>query len=147
MEQLNGGAHFDKAIFYKPNGKDFLIMVSNYCDGLESLTYRLSADMQIEVYNFRISSDSAPNPVNSLTFIKDGTFVRVIYALKEEKWQYYAIGDPLYFENTELYNNRIIKKRLNRAILIDYCAQLGINLLDERFWDADNALVMERIKW
>ena len=105
MEQLKGGAHFDKAILYKPN------------------------------------------PVNSLTFIKDGTFVRVIYALKEEKWQYYALGDPLCFENTELYNNRIIKKRLNRAILIDYCAQLGIDVLDERFWDADNALVMERIKW
>ena len=137
MEQLKGGAHFDKAILYKPNDKDFLIMVSNYCDGLESLTYRLSADMRIGIYNFRISSDSAPNPVNSLTFIKDGTFVRVIYALKEEKWQYYALG----------YNNRIIKKRLNRAILIDYCAQLGIDVLDERFWDADNALVMERIKW
>lgn len=146
IEQLPGGAHFEKIIFYQVH-ESGCIMISNYADGMESMTHIISSKLDAKILNFRLSSVYCLYPVNSLSCIKNGKMQRAIYALKENKWQFYNCGDPLWFESPENYKNRVIKNRINAKILIDYCAKLKLNITDSSFWKSDNAVVIERLMW
>lgn len=146
IDQLTGGAHFEKIIFYQAN-ESGCIMLSNYADGMESMTHIISSKLDTTILNFRISSVHCLYPVNSLSCINNGKIQRVIYALKENKWQFYSYGDPLWFESPENYKNKVIKNRINENILTDYCAKLKLNITDSIFWKNNNAIVIERLIW
>ena len=146
-EQLRGGAHFDRMVFYQPKEKDCCIMVSNYVDGMSSFTYRLSALIGIKIYNFQLSSDSVTDPMSSFSLVESGVLKRMVYAMKDGKWTFYSVGTPLPFEYTSFYKNKIIKQRLNLSIITKYCAALGLDIQWEQFWNTNHALIVERIKW
>lgn len=145
IEQFHGGNHFEIIVFFQISSG--CIMISNYADGMDSMTYILSAELKINIFNFRISSDNCQYPVNSLCYIVDGTLVRAIYALKENKWSFYNVGEPLWFESVDKYQNRIINKRMNESILMEYCAKLELNIDNKNFWNNNNAVVVKRLKW
>ena len=72
---------------------------------------------------------------------------RHIQAIQDEKrWEFYEDGNPLPFEDLALYNNRLVKKRINNDIIKMYISKLGIefkdigeNIVDSftcrRYWD------------
>lgn len=146
IEQLPGGAHFEKVIFYQVN-ESGCIMLSNYADGLASMTHIISSQLDVEILNFRLSSNTCLYPVNSICSIKNGEIHRAIYALKENKWIFYNCGNPLWFETVENYESKFIKNRINESILINYCAKLGLDIMDSNFWESDNAVLIERHMW
>ncbi len=57
-------------------------------------------------------------------------------AYKEDKWIFYEEGSPLDIEDENNYKNRIIKKRLNSDIIIEYLNKIGIDL-----WEIDKSII------
>lgn len=51
---------------------------------------------------------------------------RHVLAYKNPKWTFYQQGNPMPCEDTTLYDNRTIKKRLNNDIISNYLSKLGI---------------------
>ena len=41
---------------------------------------------------------------------------------------------------------RFIKNRLNKDILLSYCAKLGFAITEAHFWESEDAILFERIK-
>lgn len=146
IEQLPGGAHFEKIIIFQVNDSG-CIMLTNYADGLSSTTYIITSQLDVEILNFRLSSNTCQYPVNSISCIKNGEGQRVIYALKENKWFFYSCGNPLWFEVVENYESKFIKNRINESIIINYCNKLGLDIMDPNFWRSDNAVLIERHMW
>lgn len=146
IEQLTGGSHFEKIIFF-PSKTGGCMMLSNYADGMESMTHIISKQLKINILNFRISSNRNKFPVNSLSCISSGEMLRTVYALKDNKWVFYSCGKPLWFENPEYYTNRLIKDRINECIISKYCNKLGLDILDSAFWATSDGVVIERINW
>jgi hypothetical protein len=146
---LWGGAHFPKAIFYKPKCcEDKTIMISNYSDGWETLNNYISNELNSSYYGFKISINENINEVlNSFSFWKEGSYQRHVSVIKDSKWIFYEYGDPLWFENT-LYYEQKIKKRLTKDILIFYSNKLGIDILSSQFLCSNkDSLYIETIKW
>lgn len=146
IEQFSGGGHFENIIFYQINSSG-CIMISNYADGMESMTHIISAQLNIEILNFRISSNDCRCPVNSLSSILSGKMQRMVYALKENKWIFYSFGEPLWFEIPKYYENKLIKNRINEAIIFNYCIKLGLDIMNPFFWNTNDAVVVKRMKW
>ena len=63
--------------------------------------------------------------------------VRNILCYRDPQWVFYEDGEPLEFENTELYKQRLKRKRFNKEIILKYVHYWDI--MDERFWRTDNA--------
>lgn len=66
--------------------------------------------------------------------------VRNILCYRDPQWVFYEDGEPLEFENTELYKQRLKRKRFNKEIILKYVHYLGWDIMDERFWRTDNAV-------
>jgi hypothetical protein len=146
-----GGAHFPKAIFYKPKCcEDKTIMISNYSDGWESLSNYISNELKTSCCSFKISiNENIDDVLNSFSFWKEKSIQRHVSVMKDpKKWIFYEYGDPLWFENTSHYKQKVIKKRLTKDILIFYSNKLGIDVLNSHFlYSNKDSLYIENIKW
>ena len=65
-------------------------------------------------------------PAYFLHFANENMEERDILAYKDPNWVFYEKGTPLPFEETELYNKRRIKQRLNCDIIINYLHKYGV---------------------
>ena len=115
-----------KATFY-PIKNDCTIMFPNLQDGWFSLYKNIAKGLNSKSCYMTIMDDEKfAYPANSFRYYENG-LERVVYTLKEDKWVFYEQGEPLSFENKDYYNARIKKKRLNKAIMLEYCESLGIS--------------------
>lgn len=149
IRQATGGRYFPKVVFFIPKCcKNKTIMISNYADGWMTLGNKISNESSTFHYNFRLSKNVNENFINSLMYWNSGKNQRVIYTMKDPKWMFYEQGDTLWFEELENYQKRLIKDRLNFEILVSYCKKLGINILDNDFFNSEeNAIYLEQISW
>ena len=116
----------------KNNG---IIMLPNLQDGWITLFYRLTSDLKINGYHFKICSNKVP--YNCIIYIEKGIKKRICYTLKDgNKWIFYETGTPLYFEEIKNYKNRIKKERLNKEIMLKYCSKL--NIIKEKIMEINN---------
>ena len=122
-------------------------MFSNYPDGFSSLVYQISDALRIKAYCFQISTNDAPDAFNAFMYIENGKEVRIVYAMKDPKWKFYCQGEIQPFEDKELYQRKMIKRRLNKESLISYCAKLGIDIRDDAFWESQQSVLVERLSW
>lgn len=139
-----------KAILFTNNTPKGVIQISNISDGWRSLTYVITNLLQTSSYIFNISDDHIPDAMNYLTYInyKNNNLFkrRVVYAMKDPNWKFYQEGEPLWFENTEYYKNKIKKKRINRAILTEYCSKIGLEITEDEFWEIKQKSLLIEIK-
>ena len=85
--------------------------------------------------------------MNSFQFTQKGIDVRTVYAMKDDsKWIFYENGIIQWFEDESYYKRRFIKNRLNKDILLSYCAKLGFAITEAHFWESEDAILFERIK-
>ena len=122
-------------------------MFSNYPDGFSSLVYNISDALKIKAYCFQISTNNAPDAMNAFRYIENGKEVRIVYAMKDPKWNFYCHGEIQPFEDKELYQRKMIKRRLDKEALISYCAKLGIDIRDDAFWESQQSVLVERLSW
>jgi len=109
-------------------------MLSNLSDGWYTLCNVISIELNCEYYLFQSSDDNVYEPSNSFTYVRNGSLERCVYSMKEGKWVFYSEGNLLPFEESPYYEQKMIKKRLTKQILIEYCKKLGLFIDDEGFW-------------
>ncbi|MCS2774107.1 hypothetical protein NXW80_06765 [Bacteroides fragilis] len=144
---LKGGVHFEKAYFFMPpTNRNVCVMYSNLSDGWNTLARWLSSKIQCDCYNFQITNIDSPDSMNSFQFIQNGINVRTVYAMKDPKWIFYENGIIQWFESESYYKRKFIKNRLNKDILLSYCAKLGFTITDDKFWESKDAVLFERIQ-
>ena len=145
-EPLSGGAHLRKSYFFKTKANaDICVMFSNYADGWYTLANVLSIKLKCDVYLFSITDPSVLyGAMNSFRYISKGKSIRTVYAMQDPRWIFYENGEKQWFEYDLNYKQRIIKKRLNKDILVSYCEQLGFNISDPIFWQSEESVLFER---
>ena len=85
--------------------------------------------------------------MNAFSYIEKGKEVRIVYAMKDPKWKFYCQGEIQPFEDKELYQRKMIKRRLDKDALISYCIKLGIDIRDDAFWESQQSVLVERLSW
>jgi hypothetical protein len=116
----------------KNNG---VIMLPNLRDGWVTLFHKITVDLKINGYHFKLSSDK--EPFNFIEYLENGIKKRICYTLKDDdKWVFYESGTPLFFEETENYKTKIKKNRLNKEIMLKYCGKL--NIIKENILEINN---------
>lgn len=91
-------------------------------------------------------SNGLEYPAYSFKMINAEGKERIILAYKEDRWVFYEVGDPLPFEDVELYKKRYIRDRLNNNIIYSYLLKNGIDFkrIDE---DITESFTVIRTKW
>ncbi|NTE00364.1 hypothetical protein G6M24_24820 [Agrobacterium tumefaciens] len=142
-----GGAHLIKAYFFVPSSNSsMVVMVTNYNDEWQTLANYIVNELKLDAFSFHMTSDmNISDARNSFTHWANGNKARVVYAMKDPKWIFYEEGDPLWLENIEFYKRKIIKDRLNHNILISYCQELNLNIIEKSFWKNNHAILLEKI--
>lgn len=75
----------------------------------------------LEAMNIRYSE----NEISEFKLWKGGKLVRVVHAIKDEKWSWFEDGKIQDWENSEYYSSRAIKSRLTAKILDEYLNKCG----------------------
>ena len=124
------------AFFYSAlSDSNKTIMVSNLDDGWITLSNVISRELKCEYYFFSSTDDNIPEPGNYFKYVSNGLPKRVVYSIKDgSRWVFHAEGNSLLFEDQQHYTQKLIKKRLTKQILIDYCKKLGLLIEDKDFW-------------
>ncbi len=68
---------------------------------------------------------------------------RLVRVMQDPRWDFYEIGEPFPFEQTEKYKERIKKKRLTNDMILDYAEAMGYDVRNPDFWKSDNATYLE----
>lgn len=106
---------------------NLVFLSSNRADGLQTGCYSFQKELKCPCINFSVSTDDCLYPKNHFEYISSDGKERVVIALKENQWTFYQDGEPLPFENLELYNNKRIKDRINFDIIKEYLSKIGID--------------------
>ena len=69
--------------------------------------------------------------------------MRMVRVMQDPRWDFYEIGEPFPFEQTEKYKERIKKKRLTNDMILDYAEAMGYDVRNPEFWKSDNATYLE----
>ncbi|WP_232213821.1 hypothetical protein [Prevotella sp. oral taxon 317] len=67
--------------------------------------------------------------------------------MKDPKWKFLCQGEIQPFEDKELYQQKMIKRRLDKDALISYCIKLGIDIRDDAFGESQQSILVERLSW
>jgi len=128
-----------KVVLWQPPDSPGTVLYGNQYDGFHSLGSVLNDDYHLEMTRIAISMDIDAPDSDSYLFCKfehnfsDGRerYVRVMW---DDRWDFYEKGEPMPFEQTENYTQRIRRKRLTNEMVLDYAKALGWDLRDPSFW-------------
>ena len=128
-------------ILYAPKSNPHTtIMYANIIDGYDKLINFVAKKCEMDYYKISIY-DGTSQMMEAYHFhFYSSTKCRHILCYKDPQWVFYEEGNPLDFENVELYKLRLKKKRLNKEIILQYLNCLGWNMLNENFWCAENVV-------
>lgn len=133
-----GGAHLPEFCFWKSaNYPDKVFFISNYADGMSNLCGNIQRQLKCEMIMCTMSDGSECEGYEFKVISAEGK-ERVILAYKEGRWVFYAVGDPLPFEDTELYKKKYVRDRLNNNIIYSYLLKNGIDFphIDENITES-----------
>ncbi|EAW5633238.1 hypothetical protein SMW69_002888 [Salmonella enterica] len=131
-----------KALFFPCQTTQGTVMVCNIKDGWETLRHQLSGIIKHGFYSFRLDGEKTADVMNSLTYSENMTKTRVVYSMTDPQWKFYQRGDKLWFEDESYYNNRIIRKRMNKIILTEYCKKLKLDIDSDVFWNVSGETML-----
>ncbi|MED0060807.1 hypothetical protein RCU70_05960 [Escherichia marmotae] len=131
-----GGTLPSEGVFYYPCIDDSkLIFLSNLSDGWDSLLYCLSKKNKSSYLLFRLLMGEYP--LMEMSFIESGKTIRLIRVIKENKWIFYEVGEPLWFEEKENYSKRRIADRITYDLLLSYSRKNGIDFDSPAFFKTE----------
>jgi len=133
------------AFFFTPlTYIDKTVMISNLEDGWYTLCNVISKNLSCDYYQFGLSGENESEPANLFMYVVNGSLERCVYSMKDGKWIFHSEGEPLHFEKQEAYESRLIKNRVTRQLLTDYCDHLGLFIEEEAFWESDCGLYFKK---
>ncbi|GBU08512.1 hypothetical protein AwDysgo_18430 [Bacteroidales bacterium] len=136
-----------RSLFFECNSVNGTIVVSSTCSWA-SLLYQISHSIEQGIYDFWISDlKTEDEACNFFTYIENAKTQRAFYSMKDPRWKFYQCGIPLWFENLEYYKERIIGRRVNRAILTEYCHALNLEIEKDAFWEIKGDSIIYEYYW
>ena len=122
----------------------------NQSDGFSVLCNILNHRFGYNVTNISLTLD-LDNKINSFDiylfrlfeFLGQNGKKRLVRVMQDPRWDFYEIGEPFPFEQTEKYKERIKKKRLTNDMILDYAEAMGYDVRNPEFWKSDNATYLE----
>jgi hypothetical protein len=111
------------------------LFTSSVNDGANSLLCCLSRRVPRGILKFRVESLNRKYPGNLLCQFEDFETVRLVRAMKDgDRWEFFEIGKPLWFEDPGFYKARNKKDRITSQIIAEYIERLGYGSLENEFW-------------
>lgn len=143
-----GAAHLSTvAVFSPPTLTGISALVTNLADGWNSLCHLVATEhrrFQIQVISTR---DNVKYPQHRIEVWHNGMSTRVVMAMRDsDEWVFVDKGEPEGFEETALYQKRLIKDRLNRAIIVRCLQRIGWDVTQSSFWEAEDAVYFEELR-
>lgn len=138
-------AESNDIVFSPVSCPNITLFTSNLSDGGSSLVFIMNEFLKLDSISLRISKTEDFYKVYDFDYYKDGDSIRYVRSMQDPRWEFYERGNPLWFEDIELYKQRMIKKRMNKEILISYCLKLGFDITLENFWKNNDKIY--RIKY
>lgn len=128
IDSFSGNTNYELFSFWKTsNYPDLVFFTSNFGDGRFTLCNAIHKRLKCEYIQCTLrDGNNNIYPAYFLHFANENMEERDILAYKDPKWVFYEKGTPLPFEETELYNQRRIKQRLNCDIIINYLHKYGV---------------------
>lgn len=90
--------------------------------------------MSLGAMAVRSTCDGAEWPVNEFIAYAEGRQQRAVRTMKDPRWDFWADGVALPFEDEAKYETRLIRKRLARQDVITYAEGWGAPVRDAGFW-------------
>ena len=122
-------------LFYEPQvSPNTTVFYTNSIDGLAGAIENRARQLNWEMYYFNVH-DNDGEYLNGYTFYGiHGNKARYLLNYQDPKWTFYEEGEPLPFEDTERYKERLKRKRVDKELLLKYMRCAGWDLEDDRFW-------------
>ena len=141
------GGHYEKYSWWCSKlYPDTVFLMSNLQDGMSRYCESFAMDLDCPLTLIRTSHQAPFESLYWFEHIDAEGHQRLVYALREDRWVFCDLGEPLPFENLDYYKRRIIKQRINFDIIVEYLSKMGINL-----WDIDSevtqCMTFERTAW
>lgn len=110
------------------------------CDGYASLCANLTRVHGFTAIHWAAHDDATtfqPGAQFTRTIKRgDGVDVRNVYAGQEDsRWLFHQDGEPLPEEDTARYGERIKRKRMNEAVMMQFLDRLGARPWEDAFYD------------
>ena len=116
------------------------VMLANIMDGYINLVNFVSKKCGLEYYNVRISNGTSQMAEAYHFHYYSSSRARHLLCYQDPQWVFYEDGEPLEFEDVELYKSRLKKNRMNREIILQYLKRLGWDIVNENFWCTENVV-------
>lgn len=111
------------------------LFVSSVADGYLSIVFCISKLIRGAHFEFCVSRPDLTYPANVIHVLEDGKSVRTVYSMRDgDRWVFFEKGDPLPFEETDLYRARRKRDRLTPEIISTYLERIGYGSLKREFW-------------
>lgn len=124
-----------RRIIYTPKSKtDITVFATNMVDGADSNIYVLNKLIKGESISFSMSLPDEEYKLYRFNYYRNGESIRYVRSMHDPRWVFYEYGELLSFEDSKFYAQRMIKKRMNREILISYASKLDLDICNEKFW-------------
>lgn len=117
-------------------------MYANYQDGGASLVHNIVRLFKVRAISLRVSGPKTEYPICEFILHDGSPATRLIRALKDSKWEFYAEGAVQPFEHLDRYTCRLVRQRFDLDLAMAYSSALGIDARSERFWASANATTM-----
>lgn len=123
-----------------------VFFMSNMADGFLTVWYNIRKDLQCESISCRIWRNDEPYPLNEFYYTNSKGEERYVRSMKEDRWSFFEIGNPLPIEDLSLYKKRFHKDKMNMKIVLEYLNRMGISFedIDE---DVIECFTFERTEW
>ena len=143
IDPPRGGSHLFKLVIYTPQQVPTVsVLVTNVADGWNSLCHLLAKEHNQFQLQAISTKSGAVYPKHRIEIWNSGRSVRIVMAIRDsDNWEFFQRGEPLAFEEKELYENRAIRKRIDRAIIKRYFARIGWDLSGQTFWESNTEAV------
>ena len=129
-------------ILWHPTNTKGVALFGNQFDGFYSMTYLLNHHYNFELTRIAVDFEIENNEPeygmfhNFHHFYADGR-ERMVRVMWDDRWDFYEEGEPMPFEQTERYAERLKRKRLTNEMVLDYAKALGWDLRDPAFWTSE----------
>ena len=142
-EVIPGGAHpIWNIALWQPTNTKGTVLFGNLQDGFASVTWILNRNYKFELTRIAVDFDiENKEPEYGMFhsfhhFYADGR-ERLVRVMWDDRWDFYEKGEPMPFEQTERYTERLRRKRLTNDMVLDYAKALGWDLRDPAFWTSE----------
>ena len=124
----------NKKYVFSPMGNDKItLFVTNQSDGAYTWINIINNGIKGESISITSSFYYKEYKMYKFNYYKGGDSIRYVRSMQDPRWEFYERGNPLWFEDTELYKQRMIKKRMNLQVIDSYLKKMRIDIFDENF--------------